>query len=255
MKECEIFSDLRVPCGSKIVIRADGRKFSHLASDLGLEKPYDQDFVKIMVAACQEFFQEFSPSFIYTFSDEINILLEKIPFSGRLEKINSVSASFLTGALTQQIFRDKRFCDHFKDSKIPMKPISFDSRVIPLGPQEVVAYFKGRQDESWRNCLNGYAYWTLRKEYSKKEAVQILNKKKSHQLHDILFERKINIAEVPSWQRRGVGIYRKNVVVEGYNPVNQEDVLSKRLKPFTDWELPVFSEEFFSSKQILMNIV
>jgi hypothetical protein len=30
-----------------------------------------------------------------------------------------------------------------------------------------------------------------------------------------------------------------------------EDVISKRWKPITDWELPVFNEEFFYINQIL----
>lgn len=265
MKKCEIFSDLRVPCGSKIVIRADGRNFSHMASELGLEKPYDLDFVKIMVDTCHDFFREFSPRFIYTFSDEINILLDEIPFSGRLEKINSVCASYITGAFTWQFFLNERFKNIFEknikigtensnasiNSNISIKPFSFDSRVIPLNNEEVVAYFKERQDEAWRNCLNGYAYWTLRKEYSKKEAAQMLEKKKTQQIHEILFERKVNVADVPSWQRRGVAIYRKMIAVEGYNPIKKEDVLSERWKPFSDWELPIFSREIFKEKQIL----
>lgn len=250
MKECEIFSNLKVPCGSKIIIRADGRNFSSLADDLKLEKPYDRDFVKIMVATCQEFFKEFSPSFIYTFSDEINILLDEIPFGGRIEKVNSVFASFITGAFTHRIFQDKRLSILFNDSR-SFKSISFDSRVIPLSFEIVVDYFKGRQDEAWRNCLNGYAYWTLRKEYGKKEATQILDKKKSEEIHEILFKRKINVSEVPIWQRRGVGIYRRKISVEGYNPIEQEYVSSYRWKPFADWELPIFNEEFFSSKEII----
>ena len=44
MKECEIFSNLKVPCGSKIIIRADGRNFSGLSNVLELERPYDQVF-------------------------------------------------------------------------------------------------------------------------------------------------------------------------------------------------------------------
>ncbi len=250
MKDCEIYSNLRVPCGSKIVIRIDGRNFSNLSHELKLEKPYDLDFVKIMSAACQDLFLEFSPKFIYTFSDEINILLEDIPFSGRLEKINSVFASFITGSFTRLLFLNDRFSKYLKD--IAMKPVSFDSRIIPLNYSELIEYFKGRQDEAWRNCLNGYAYWTLRKDHDKMEAASILDKKKNQKLHDLLFERNINIMDVPAWQRRGVGIYRKKITVEGYNPIKDEKVSSIRWKPFTNWDLPLFNREFFS-KQILKN--
>jgi tRNA(His) guanylyltransferase len=240
MKECEIFSGLKVPCGSKIIIRIDGRKFSKLSRDLKFKKPYDEQFRDIMVKTSEDFFKEFSPAFIYTFSDEINILLSEIPFAGRIEKLNSVFASFITGSFTKNI-----------PLKLIKGPVSFDSRVIPLSPDGTVKYFKERQDEAWRNCINGYAYWILREEYSKKESMEILRKKKSNQLHDILFERGINLAELPAWQRRGIGLYKKEVVIEGYNPVKDERVKSTRKKVFLDDDLPLFNEEFFSKKLIL----
>jgi tRNA(His) guanylyltransferase len=251
MKECEIFSDLKVPCGSKIVIRADGRNFSKLSNDLNLEKPYDQNFVNIMVNTCSEFFREFSPSFIYTFSDEINILLDKIPFKGRVEKINSVFASFISGTFSQKILKNKNFLKYVDNIKTSIKPVSFDSRIIPLNSDGVVFYFKNRQDEAWRNCLNGYAYWTLRKDCGKEEAIKLLDGKKSSQMQDILFEKGIKIQKVPTWRRRGVGIYRKEVTVDGYNPLSQKTTQSKRWKAFEDWELPVFDEKFFKNNLIL----
>ena len=238
MKECEIFSSLKVPCGSHIIIRIDGRKFSKLSNDLKFEKPYDDQFRDIMVETCKDFFKEFSPSFIYTFSDEINILLSEIPFAGRIEKLDSVFASFITGSFSKNII---------KLNKSIEKPISFDSRVIPLSKEGVIAYFKERQDEAWRNCSNGYAYWTLRREYKKKEAMEILDKQKSSAIHDLLFERGINLAELPSWQRRGIGIYKKEVEIEGYNPIKKEKVQSIRKKIFVDDDLPIFDTPFFDN--------
>lgn len=233
-----MFSGLKVPCGSKIVIRIDGRKFSKLSRDLKFKKPYDDQFKNIMVKTCKDFFEEFSPAFIYTFSDEINILLSEIPFAGRIEKLDSVFASFITGSFTKNVSSVKG-------------PISFDSRVIPLSPEGVVEYFKERQGEAWRNCINGYAYWTLREEYTKEETMEIVKNKKSNQLHDILFERDINPAELPSWQRRGIGLYKKEVIIEGYNPIRDEKVRSSRRKIFIDDDLPLINTEFFSEKLIL----
>ena len=68
MKESEIFSNLRVPCGSKIVIRADGRNFSKLSNDLKLERPYDPHFANLMVDVCNDFFYGIQSSvYIYLF--------------------------------------------------------------------------------------------------------------------------------------------------------------------------------------------
>ncbi len=245
MKDCEIFSSLKVPCSSKIIIRADGRNFSGLSNILELERPYDKFFANLMTDVCSDFFVEFSPSLIFTFSDEINILLSEIPFNGRVEKLNSVFASFISGSFTMNI---SKYLDYFNKTDLAnLKPISFDSRIIPLSEHGVIEYFKNRQNESWRNCLNGYSYWKLREEYGKSQAVEILNKKKSSELHEILFERGLNMSEVPQWQRRGIGLYKKEISINGYNPINKETVTSNRSKIYKDWELPLFDSEFFNN--------
>jgi len=244
MKDCEIFSNLKVPCGSKIIIRADGRNFSVLSNILELERPYDKFFANLMIDVCSDFFVEFSPRLIFTFSDEINILLSEIPFNGRVEKLNSVFASFISGSFTKNI---SKYLNYFNKAETSnLKPISFDSRVIPLSDHGVIEYFKNRQNEAWRNCLNGYSYWKLREEYGKSRAVEILNKKKSSELHEILFERGLNMSELPQWQRRGIGLYKKEILINGYNPINKENVTSNRSKIYNDWELPLFDYEFFN---------
>jgi tRNA(His) guanylyltransferase len=246
MKECEIFSNLKAPCSSRLIVRMDGRNFSSLAFSLELEKPYDGTFVEIMADACRDFFKEFAPGFIYTFSDEVNVLLDYVPFSGRVEKINSVFASFLSSTFTRLLLKSK-FSSNLQD----IKPISFDSRVIPLDNPGLVEYFKGRQDEAWRNCLNGYAYWTLRRKHGKEETVQILDKREKQGLHELLHQNQINITDVPSWQRRGVAIYREKTEIEGYNPIKNKKVTSERFKPYLDYDLPIFSSDFFYSKKII----
>jgi tRNA(His) 5'-end guanylyltransferase len=243
MKNCEIFSNLKVPCGSKIIIRADGRNFSGLSNILELERPYDELFANLMIDVCSDFFVEFSPKLIFTFSDEINVLLSEIPFNGRVEKLDSVFAGFISGSFTKNIIK---YLNYFNIDPSNLKPISFDSRVIPLSDHGVIEYFKNRQNEAWRNCLNGYSYWKLRGEYGKSRAVEILNKKKSSELHEILFERGLNMSEVPQWQRRGIGLYKKEISIDGYNPINKENVTSNRSRIYTDWELPLFDNEFFN---------
>ncbi len=253
MKECEIFSNLKVPCGSKIVIRADGRNFSSLSNELELERPYDENFSNLMINVCSDFFIEFSPEFIFTFSDEINILMSEIPFNGRIEKLNSVFASFIAGSFTKNMAKYSK--NFFKNEPINLKPVSFDSRVIPLYDNGVVEYFKNRQNQAWRNCLNGYSYWKLREEYGKNRAVEILDKKKSNELHEILFKKGLNLNEVPTWHKRGIGLYKKIIPIKGYNPVNNENVTSNRLKIYTDLKLPLFDEGFFNSLPRNSNIV
>lgn len=247
MKKCEIFSSLKVPCTSHIVVRLDGRNFSQLSRKLEFEKPYDPEFMRIMAEAASLLFQEFSPKFMFIFSDEISLLLGEIPFAGRVEKIDSVMASFLSGAFTGKIMEQ----DEFREKLKKTSPISFDSRVIPLSSEGVVDYFQWRQMEAWRNCLNGYSYWKLREEHSQEEAMTILHKKKSSQLHDLLFQKDIKLAEKPAWQRRGVGIYKKKFTIQGLNPLTKEKTTTHRRKIFIDWELPLFNDEFFKTNSFI----
>jgi len=247
MKDCEIFSDLRVPCGSEIVIRADGRNFSKLSKELKLEKPYDNDFTELMIQVCSDFFMEFNPKFVYTFSDEISVWLSEVPFNGRIEKLDSVFASFISGSFTKNLKEHRKFSDLLLNE---LKPISFDSRIIPLSKSGIIEYFKNRQNEAWRNCLNGYSYWKLREDHKKSHAVEILNKKRSSDLHNILFEKGININDVPSWQRRGIGIYKKRVLIQGFNPLENKKVSSTRSRLNVDYDLPIFNEDFFVKNSI-----
>lgn len=247
MKECEIFSNLKVPCGSNIIVRMDGRGFSKLSRKIGFKKPYDMDFARTMVETCTTFSREFAPSFVYTFSDEINVLLSDIPFAGRVEKLDSVFSGFVSSAFTTSLRKVPSFQEYVDGSG----PISFDCRIIPVSRDMVADYFKNRQDEAWRNCINGYAYWMLREDHSREEAVEMLQMKKSKDLHDLIFQRGVNIVKVPTWQRRGIGIYKKRVQVEGYNPLSHENVVSERLKLREDWDLPIFDEEFFTANEIL----
>jgi tRNA(His) guanylyltransferase len=249
MKDCEIFSNLRVPCGSEIVVRADGRKFSKLSTKLKLDKPYDLDFTKLLCEVCSDFFNEFSPKFIYTFSDEINILLSDIPFNGRIEKLNSVFASFISGSFMKNLIKYENFFKVLEEDDL--KPVSFDSRIIPVSDKGAVEYFKNRQNEAWRNCLNGYSYWKLRENYDKVRAVEILNKKKSNELHNLLFENGLNINDVPAWQRRGIGFYKTKIEVNGYNPLKNASVRSNRFRLDIDYKLPLINKEFFNNKFIL----
>lgn len=239
MKEFEVYSSLRVPKNSKIIVRVDGRSFHKLALDLNLVKPYDENFYRVISEVCRDLFEEFSADFVYTFSDEISLLLDKIPFDGRIEKINSVIASFAASSFVMHY--DARF----------KKPPAFDSRIIPINDDDILNYFKWRQDESWRNCVNSHGISYLKTKYSNTEANDKINGMNLKDIHEFLFENGINLNDVETYKKRGIAVYRKNKKVVGFNKKENKNQTSYRSYVYTDWELPIFSEKFFKEIQVI----
>lgn len=249
MKDYEIYSSIKVPKNSNIILRLDGRKFHRLAEVLNLEKPYDDHFNGIMSNLCLDIFNQFSPKFIYAFSDEISILLDEIPFSGRIEKLNSVFPSLASSSFTYHLMNE--FSEEFNldalsvNEKNTLFPISFDSRVIPINDDDICDYFKWRQDEAWRNCVNAYGIWALKKDYSPEIANQKIKGLKSSEIHDLLYERGINLNDVETWKKRGFGIYKRFYEIEGFNPKEEKKTVSIRSEVLLDCELDIFNKEFF----------
>jgi len=211
-------------------VRLDGRAFHRLARSLQLKKPFDDHFSGAMAEVSRQLVADsgLSPVFAYTFSDEISLYLDRVPFSGRIEKIDSVAASFAASALTLALG-----CS---------TPVSFDARVIPATPVFAVEYLVNRQDEAWRNHINAYCQQALIAEGMKpRQAAAKLKGMPSKELHEMMHDRGVNLAKTPAWQRRGILIYRKEIVKEGYNPVKDEKVTTKRTTVVIDRNLPLFT--------------
>lgn len=239
MDDREIFSTLAAI--SPAIIRLDGRAFHTLAARLELEKPYDIAFCRAMVEVCRQFIREsgLNPDCAYTFSDEINLFITTLPFGGRVEKLDSVAASFAASALTRILEPDE--------------PLAFDARTIPAAdPAFARTYFVARQREAWRNHQNACCQHALREEgTSPREAARMLEGMKSGDMHEMMFVRGVNLADTPAWQRRGVMVRTAPVEVEGYNPVTGEQVTAARSRVTVDADLPLFTspegEEYLAS--------
>ena len=239
MKDYEVYSSLKVPKNSKIIVRLDGRSFHKLSRDLNLVKPYDENFYRVTSEVCNDLFNEFSPLFVYTFSDEISLLLDKIPFDGRIEKINSVIASFTSSSFVMNYDVD------FK------KPPAFDSRIIPIRDEDIPKYFRWRQDEAWRNCVNSHGISHLKSKYSNTEANDKINGMKLNDVHELLFKDGINLNDIETYKKRGIAIYRKQKKVVGFNKKKNINQTSYRSYVYTDWELPIFNEDFFKLIEVI----
>ncbi len=213
-----------------VIVRLDGRAFHRFAKVLGLKKPFDQRFSDAMANVCRDLVAKsgLSPSFAYTFSDEISLYLPKLPFSGRVEKLDSVAASFAASALTLALQ--------------PGEPIAFDARAIPATPEYAIEYLISRQDEAWRNHINAYCQQALIADGMKmRQAAAKLKGMPSKELHDLMHKKDVNLSKTPAWQRRGVMVYKQETIKEGYNPVKDEKVTAKRSSVVIDRNLPLFT--------------
>ncbi|HOI57726.1 MAG TPA: tRNA(His) guanylyltransferase Thg1 family protein [Methanoculleus sp.] len=228
IKDREIFSNLTI--FPPVFVRLDGRAFHRLTRALNLQKPFDPAFNASMRSVCRYLLTEsgLTPAFAYTFSDEISLYFRTLPFSGRVEKIDSVTAAVAASALTIELG-----C---------VEPLAFDARTIPAAGDFAVEYLVSRQNEAWRNHINAYCQSALVDEgMSPRKAAAALKGLQSEAMHEMMFERGVNLAATPAWQRRGTFLYREECVKEGYNPLTAETVETKRTCIREPEETPLFS--------------
>lgn len=223
-KRREIFSRLMVPPDIPIIVRVDGWRFKKVAGDLGLDKPYDIRLIKALIKASRDLMSLNLPiALSFIFSDEISFLISPpLPWNGRVEKISSVVSSFVSASVSLQLGKET----------------SFDGRIVFVRNEgEVLDYLSWRQNEAWRNALNSYALAALLREgLSGEEAARRLHGKGAEFLHELIYKKLgINMAKIPSWQRRGVMVRKSLAMKETkYGPVERRIIL-------VDWELPLFS--------------
>jgi len=229
MRDLECFHSLRFVPGAWLILRLDGRGFSRF-TESRFEKPFDPRFHDAMVQTAQAVLEDLQGVYAYTESDEISVLFSRewALFDRELEKAVSISAGLAsaTFALACGV------------------PVCFDSRALlcPQGEQ-VSDYFRWRQADAARCALNGWCYWTLRKEgQSVAEATKALQGVSVADKNELLFQRGVNFNDLPLWQRRGTGLYWEAFEREGYDPKLGQKVVTTRRRIKVDRELPMAEE-------------
>jgi len=227
----DTFSAIRVPSGIPFFVRLDGWRFRKIAEKVDAEKPFDCKFAKCLVESGKALFQTgMNPTLVYVASDELNVLFTSaVPFRGRVEKIDSVLAGIVSSVFSAEIaasFGKQAVC-------------AFDSRVILIPNHEkIIEYLHWRQTDLWRNHNNAYAYWALRRKGMKpSEIAKKLRGLRTKELHELLFRHDINLSKTPSWQRRGILIYKQPYT----KTVGTEKAV--RWKVTENWDLPLFTSE------------
>ena len=210
-----------------MIVRLDGRGFTKLTKEkLSLEKPFDQKFSQVMIDTTKHLFSiGFKVIYGYTQSDEISLLIHKDDntFNRKIRKINSVLAGEASAFFSLQF---QEIC-------------VFDCRTIAIPNREMLLdYFCWRQEDSHRNSLSAYCYWTLRKNgFNAKQTTETIEKMSQSDKNELLFQYGINYNNLPSWQKRGVGVLNKEIKKQGFNPFIKESVVYLRNELFVENEL------------------
>ena len=212
-----------------LVARLDGRNFSRLTKEIcNFKAPFDERFRDMMIATVKKLMDcGFRIIYGYTESDEISLLFhrDENTFGRKVRKYNSILAGMASATFSLELGQ----------------PVAFDCRLVPLPNVELVKdYFLWRQEDAHRNALNAHCYWMLRKEgESVEKATSLLEGKAVSYKNELLFSRGINFDKLPSWQKRGVGIYWDEIEKIGYNPIknSEEKALRRELKVDIELEL------------------
>ena len=229
MRVFETAHDLCVLPGLFMVARLDGRTFTRLTKEVHkFEAPFDERFRDTMVATTEHLMNcGFRVFYGYTQSDEISLLLhpEETTFERKLRKYDSILAgeasakfSLLLGSLGV-----------------------FDSRISQLPTLQLVCdYFRWRQEDAHRNALNSHCYWLLRKQgQSVAAATRALEGRSVAEKNELLFQNGINFNDLPSWQKRGVGLFWETYEKPAVNRLTGEAVVAQRRRLRVELELPM----------------
>ena len=215
-----------------LVARIDGRSFSRLTKEIcDFEAPFDVRFRDMMINTVKGLMNcGFRVVYGFTESDEISLLfhVDEQTFGRKVRKYNSILAGVASATFSLQLGQ----------------VAAMDCRLIPLpNIERVQDYFLWRQEDAHRNALNSHCYWLLRKEgMSAIDATKMLEGKSVAYKNELLFSRGINFDTLPSWQKRGVGVYWDSVEKVGFNPVKNEEVKTLRRELKVDYELPLGQE-------------
>lgn len=225
----ETAHDFCVPPNIYMVARIDGRSFTRLTKERHkFERPFDEKFRDMMVETTKHLMTcGFKVVYGFTESDEISLLfdLEETAFGRKTRKYNSVLAGEASA----------------KFSLLLGDLGAFDCRISQLPRvQDVVDYFRWRNEDAHRNALNAHCYWLLRRQgHSARKATKAIEGKSVADKNELLFQHNLNFNDFPSWQKRGIGLYWREFEKLGWNPVKEQEEKALRKEIFVDIELPM----------------
>lgn len=230
MRVYETAHDLCVLPGINMVARLDGRGFTKLLRERRpFKAPFDPRFCDIMVETGRHLMEcGFKFVLCYSQSDEISLLFhaEEDSFGRKLRKLNSVLAGEASACFS--LLLGEAAC--------------FDCRISQLPrTQDVVDYFRWRNEDAHRNALNAHCYWLLRKQGCKQEEAQkqIAGLSVSAKNEMLFAEGGINFNDLPLWEKRGWALRWETATKRAIDRKTGEEVETERRQLVLDLELPM----------------
>lgn len=229
MRVFETANDHCVLPGLHMVARLDGRSFTRLTKEGGrFEAPFDVHFRDAMVGTVRHLMDcGFRIVYGYTESDEISLLFhpDEALFERKARKYNSILAGEASACFSLAL--GTQAC--------------FDCRISELpGSALVVDYFRWRHEDAHRNGLNAHCYWMLRRDgHSPAAATKRLLGLSTAAKNELLFQHGINFNSLPSWQKRGIGLFWETYTKAAVNRQTGETVQAQRRRLKVELELPM----------------
>jgi tRNA(His) 5'-end guanylyltransferase len=220
-----------------IIIRIDGKCFSRFTN--GLERPYDQRFIDLMVETTKFLVQSVNAKIGYTQSDEISLVvyeadpLVELPFGGKKQKLISILASEATAKFNK--LRPIYLPDY------NLKTVAtFDCRAFQVPTTEEAANaILWREQDATKNAVSMAA----RAYFSHNEIMG----KNSGELQEMLWSKcGINFNDYPTCFKRGTFVRRQlklmkpsemNYIPEKYRPTTP---IKRHVVDVVD--MPIFSK-------------
>jgi len=185
-----------------ICARLDGRGFSRFTK--GMERPFDAEMTKAMVAATTYLVEKTHARIGYCQSDEISLVWladtsdSEIFFNGKIQKVVSVLSSMATVAFMTAILASDRLRSYA--DRMP----HFDGRVFQVPNKlEAANAILWRELDATKNAVSmaASAY------YSHKALMNMTGPQKQ----EMLFEKGINFNDYPAAFKRGTFVRRETV--------------------------------------------
>ncbi len=241
MKRYEKASAIYLTRRMPVIIRLDGKAFHTFTKSF--QKPFDKSLMYIMEKSAMyvvDGMQGFKVAYIQ--SDEASFLITDYDdlftdgwFDYKLQKMASVSASYMTSKFTQMIIL--RLCKNMictRNTSVSdlieaitnIKLAEFDSRAFNVPREDVANYFLWRAKDWHRNSIQMYA----RSMFSHSELIN----KNQQNIHDMLHSRGKNWAtDLSNREKNGSWLFRTTRgIIASNDIVDNFDSIYTIIKPY-----------------------